>query len=50
VEQIGYVDNEPCVDMLSKRPHGVFAMIEEEINVPGGSDLNFLQVPSLIAP
>lgn len=42
VENIEYVDNEPCVAMLSKRPGGVFAMIEEEINTPGGSETNWL--------
>jgi len=43
VEEIGYNDNQPCLDMLEKKPSGLFAMIEEEINVPGGSDLNWLQ-------
>jgi len=42
VENIEYVDNEPCVAMLSRRPGGVFAMIEEEIHTPGGSEANWL--------
>eukprot|EP00854_Cymbomonas_tetramitiformis_P003207 gene3207-4053_t len=42
VEDIPYKNNQPCVDLLEQRPTGIFAMIEEEINTPGGSEKNLL--------
>eukprot|EP00516_Mucochytrium_quahogii_P004899 CAMPEP_0203750560 /NCGR_PEP_ID=MMETSP0098-20131031/4778_1 /ASSEMBLY_ACC=CAM_ASM_000208 /TAXON_ID=96639 /ORGANISM=" , Strain NY0313808BC1" /LENGTH=1960 /DNA_ID=CAMNT_0050639919 /DNA_START=298 /DNA_END=6177 /DNA_ORIENTATION=+ len=39
---ITFSDNKPCVDMLESKGTGVFSMIDEEINVPKGSDQGFL--------
>eukprot|EP00937_MAST-01D_sp_MAST-1D-sp2_P004504 g4504.t1 len=43
VEHITYVDNTPCLELLEAKGTGIFAMIDEEINVPRGSDDGFLQ-------
>lgn len=38
-----FVDNQPTLDLLEARGVGVFSMIDEEINVPRGSDDGLLQ-------
>ena len=40
---ITFADNQPCLDMLIKKPQGVFPMIDEECVVPKGTDLTLLQ-------
>eukprot|EP01029_Cantina_marsupialis_P007646 TRINITY_DN185_c0_g4_i1.p1 TRINITY_DN185_c0_g4~~TRINITY_DN185_c0_g4_i1.p1 ORF type:complete len:2063 (-),score=796.14 TRINITY_DN185_c0_g4_i1:239-6427(-) len=42
VDNIQFIDNQPCLDLLEMRGTGVFSMIDEEINVPKGSDAGFL--------
>jgi len=42
VSAIEFADNQPTLDMLEAKSTGIFAMIDEEINVPKGSDLGFL--------
>jgi len=37
-----FVDNQPTLDLLELKMTGVFAMMDEEINVPKGSDEGFL--------
>jgi len=51
VSSIPFIDNEPCVRLLEAgKGLGVFSLIDEEINVPQGSDSGFLrkvvQLPS----
>ena len=43
VSAITFVDNQPCLDMLEKKPTGIFPMLDEECFVPKGSDTTFLQ-------
>ena len=38
-----FVDNQPTLDLLEAKATGVFSMVDEEINVPRGSDEGFLQ-------
>lgn len=38
-----FVDNQPTLDLLEARLTGVFSMVDEEINVPKGSDEGLLQ-------
>ena len=41
VEHITFTDNQACLDLLELKSTGIFAMIDEEINVPKGSDEGF---------
>ena len=43
VDNIEFADNQPCLDLLELKGTGVFAMIDEEITVPKGSDDGFLR-------
>ncbi|RHY26544.1 hypothetical protein DYB32_007509 [Aphanomyces invadans] len=38
---INFPDNQPCLDLLEKKPRGLFHMLDEECIVPQGSDENF---------
>lgn len=38
-----FVDNQPTLDLLEAKAMGIFSMVDEEINVPRGSDEGFLQ-------
>ncbi|CAK4680520.1 hypothetical protein LEN26_011023 [Aphanomyces euteiches] len=38
---IDFPDNQPCLDLLDKKPIGLFHMLDEECIVPQGSDQNF---------
>ena len=42
VPATNFVDNQATLDLLEHRSQGIFAMIDEEINVPRGSDKGFL--------
>ena len=42
VSAIAFSDNKPTLELLEHKKTGIFAMIDEEINVPKGSDLGFL--------
>ena len=41
VEHITFTDNQACLDLLEMKGTGIFAMIDDEINVPKGSDDGF---------
>jgi hypothetical protein len=43
VDLIEFKDNQPTLDLLEAKTVGVFAMVDEEINVPKGSDETFLK-------
>jgi myosin heavy subunit len=43
VDLIEFKDNQPTLDLLEAKATGVFAMVDEEINVPKGSDEGFLK-------
>ena len=42
VTDITFADNQPCLNMLEKKPRGVFPMVDEECVVPKGSDDSLL--------
>ena len=42
VPNTDFKDNQPTLDLIERKFDGVFAMIDEEINVPRGSDEGFL--------
>lgn len=41
-EAITFIDNEPMIELITKKRVGVLAMLDEELIVPRGSDANFL--------
>eukprot|EP01047_Picozoa_sp_COSAG01_P016406 COSAG01_NODE_840_length_13184_cov_18.465724_5_plen_1561_part_00 len=40
---ITFADNQPCLDMIEKKPKGIFPMCDEECVVPKGTDDTLLQ-------
>lgn len=42
VSGITFADNQPCLDMIEKKPNGIFPMIDEECVVPKGTDSTLL--------
>ena len=42
VAGITFADNQPCLDMIEKKPKGIFPMIDEECVVPKGTDTRLL--------
>lgn len=42
IAQMPFADNKECVALLGARPLGVFPMLADELNFPGGSDESFL--------
>ncbi|KAK3261511.1 hypothetical protein CYMTET_29594 [Cymbomonas tetramitiformis] len=41
-EHVNYIDNQPVVDLVDKKPDGIMVLLDEEVIVPRGSDGNFL--------
>eukprot|EP00937_MAST-01D_sp_MAST-1D-sp2_P000233 g233.t1 len=42
VPTIEAVDNEACLELIERRHTGILSMLDEEVNVPNGSDANLL--------
>jgi hypothetical protein len=42
-DHVEYIDNQPVLDLIEKKPRGILLMIDEEIKVPKGSDSTFVQ-------
>jgi myosin heavy subunit len=40
--RIDYVDNQACLDLIGKRPTGVLVLVDDECNVPKGTDETLL--------
>ena len=40
--KVKFIDNQPVLNLIEKSPHGILVMLDEEINVPKGSDLKFV--------
>ena len=41
-EPVVFIDNQPVLDLIEKKPHGILIMLDEEVIVPKGSDQNWL--------
>lgn len=42
VDQMTYADNKQCVELLGGKFPGIFAMLHDELTIPGGSDNSLL--------
>lgn len=42
VSKIEFIDNRPTLDLLEAKSTGVFAMLDEEMNIPRGADEKYL--------
>lgn len=40
-EHIEYIDNQGVLDLIEKKPHGIFSALDEELRMPKGSDKSF---------
>lgn len=40
---IEYADNKPCIDLISKKPHGIIHLLDDESSFPRGTDYSFLE-------
>lgn len=38
-----YLDNKPCIDLISKKPNGILHLLDDESNLPKTTDLSFLE-------
>jgi myosin heavy subunit len=45
-EPVVFIDNQPVLDLIEKKPHGILIMLDEEVIVPKGSDLQWLKKSS----
>ena len=43
VSRIDFEDNTPCLALLEQPHTGIFALLDEEVNLPRGSDSAFLR-------
>lgn len=41
--KVEFNDNQPCLDLIAKRPVGVFHILDDESNFPRGTDDGFRQ-------
>eukprot|EP00808_Paulinella_micropora_P007804 g73135.t1 len=39
---VEFIDNQPMLDLITKKPTGVLPLLDEELVMPGGSDRTFL--------
>lgn len=42
-EEIKYQDNQPCLEMISKKPSGIIQLLDDESNFPKASDKTFVE-------
>ncbi|GAB5362911.1 hypothetical protein AAMO2058_000839200 [Amorphochlora amoebiformis] len=42
-DEIEFIDNQPMLDLITKKPNGILPMLDEELVLPKGSDKTFLQ-------
>lgn len=38
---IEFVDNQPCIDMIAKRPNGILRLLDDESQLPKATDMSF---------
>lgn len=42
-KDVAYIDNQPCLDMISKKPLGIFSLLDEETTMPKCTDKTFVE-------
>eukprot|EP00466_Bigelowiella_natans_P006255 jgi/Bigna1/140911/aug1.59_g15619 len=42
-KKVPYIDNQPVLDLIEKKPSGILPMIDEELIVPKGTDLTLIK-------
>ena len=42
-EEINYIDNQYCVDLIERKPFGILPLLDEECQMPKGADAKFLE-------
>jgi myosin heavy subunit len=45
-EPVVFIDNQPVLDLIEKKPHGILIMLDEEVIVPKGCDSGWLKKSS----
>lgn len=40
-EDVEYFNNQKCVELIDKKPTGIFNLLDEECVIPNGEDKNF---------
>jgi myosin heavy subunit len=41
-KHVSFIDNQPMLDLITKKPMGVLPMLDEELKMPAGSDKKFI--------
>ena len=41
-ERIDFIDNQPVLDLIEKSPKGLLIMLDEEVSMPRGTDVTFM--------
>eukprot|EP00472_Partenskyella_glossopodia_P009453 CAMPEP_0197517112 /NCGR_PEP_ID=MMETSP1318-20131121/2083_1 /TAXON_ID=552666 /ORGANISM="Partenskyella glossopodia, Strain RCC365" /LENGTH=1597 /DNA_ID=CAMNT_0043066413 /DNA_START=40 /DNA_END=4833 /DNA_ORIENTATION=+ len=41
--KVAYIDNQPVLELIEKKPKGVLPMIDEELRLPKGSDATYVE-------
>jgi myosin-5 len=41
-DSIDFIDNQPMIELITKKRIGILPLLDEELKVPGGSDVKFL--------
>ncbi|CAM9390305.1 unnamed protein product, partial [Phaeothamnion confervicola] len=39
---VDFIDNQPVVDLIEKKPYGLMPLLDEEVKIPKGADLTWL--------
>ena len=42
-QHVQYIDNQPILDLIDHKPTGLFPAVDEELRMPKGSDMSWLQ-------
>ena len=42
-EPVAYIDNQPVLDLIESKPHGILRMLDEELRFPKSNDETFVE-------
>jgi myosin heavy subunit len=42
-KSVAFIDNVPMIELITKKPHGVLPLLDEELVVPKGTDRTFCE-------